>query len=119
MVGSSSTSAMRRAIGRDYPFFCHIPSPPRPLPAPARAPRARVMTLPTHPTGRQGDERMQGTAARQQPRIQDAIGDFARLVAKAFLGGIGVAIAMSLAILALSANVQAATINEAKAGTLL
>jgi Ca-activated chloride channel family protein len=62
---------------------------------------------------------MQGTAARQQPRIQDAIGDFARLVAKAFLGGIGVAVAMSLAILALSANVQAATINETKAGTLL
>ena len=62
---------------------------------------------------------MQGSAARQQIRIQEALGDFARLVAKAFFGGIGVAVLMSLAILALSANVQAAGVNDAKAGTLL
>src|SRR5689334_11650860 len=62
---------------------------------------------------------MQGSAARQQVRIQEALGDFARLVAKAFFGGIGVAVLMALAILALSANVQAAGINDAKAGTLL
>ena len=61
---------------------------------------------------------MQGSAA-PQVRIQQALGDFARLVAKAFFGGIGVAVLMSLAILALSANVQAATINDAKAGQLL
>src|SRR5690349_1723024 len=61
---------------------------------------------------------MQGSAV-PQVRIQQALGDFARLVAKAFFGGIGVAVLMSLAILALSANVQAAGVNDAKAGTLL
>ena len=45
--------------------------------------------------------------------------DFSKLIIQAFFGGIGVAVAMSLAILLLSANAQAATINDAKAGTLL
>jgi len=48
-----------------------------------------------------------------------AVRDFSKLIIQAFFGGIGVAVAMSLAILLLSANVQAASINDAKAGTLL
>jgi len=48
-----------------------------------------------------------------------AVRDFSKLIIQAFFGGIGVAVAMSLAILLLSANSQAATINDAKAGTLL
>jgi Ca-activated chloride channel homolog len=62
---------------------------------------------------------MQGNAAKRQHRIQDLLGDFVELVARAFLGGLGVAVLMSLAILALSASVQAAVPNDAKAGTLL
>ncbi len=48
--------------------------------------------------------------------------DFAKLVAKAFVGGLGVAVAMSLAILALSSNTHAAgkvTLADPKAGALL
>lgn len=48
--------------------------------------------------------------------------DFAKLVAKAFVGGLGVALAMSLAILALSSNTYAAgkvTLANPKAGALL
>ena len=63
---------------------------------------------------------MQGkTVGRSSHTLQQVIGDLAELVAKAFFGGLGAAVAMSLAILALSASVQAASINDAKAGTLL
>ena len=61
---------------------------------------------------------MQGKPERHHT-LQQAMRDLAELVAKAFFGGLGAAVAMSLAILALSANVQAATVNDAKAGTLL
>ena len=57
--------------------------------------------------------------AGRKVKLQDAIGDLVELVAKAFFGGLGAAVAMSLAILMLSASVQAATVNDAKAGTLL
>src|SRR5438132_14404522 len=53
---------------------------------------------------------------------KSAIVDFIELLAKALLSGIGVAVAMSLAILALSATAQAAgmvSANEAKTGMLL
>ncbi|MEO5695358.1 MAG: marine proteobacterial sortase target protein [Usitatibacter sp.] len=56
---------------------------------------------------------------KAERNMQEVIGDFAELVAKAFFGGLGAAILMSLAILALSANSQAATPNDARAGTLL
>ena len=62
---------------------------------------------------------MQGNTAGRSHRLQDVIGDLAELVAKAFFGGLGAAVAMSLAILLLSANAQAAKINDARAGTLL
>ena len=52
-------------------------------------------------------------------RIQDLIEDFVELIAKAFFGGLGVAIVMSLAILAFSSTAQAAKLNDAKAGQLL
>jgi Ca-activated chloride channel family protein len=52
-------------------------------------------------------------------RIQDLIGDFVELIAKAFFGGLGVAVAMSLAVLAFSSGAQAAKLNDAKAGQLL
>ena len=52
-------------------------------------------------------------------RLQDAIGDFAELIAKAFFGGLGAAVAMSLGILLLSASAQAAKLDDAKAGTLM
>lgn len=54
-------------------------------------------------------------------RTREALLDFAELVAKAFFGGLGVAIAMAVAILALTPAAQAAgfTPNEAKTGTLL
>ena len=62
---------------------------------------------------------MQGKTVGRGHRLQDVIGDFAGLVAKAFFGGLGAAVAMSLAILLLSASAQAAKINETRAGTLL
>jgi Ca-activated chloride channel family protein len=54
-------------------------------------------------------------------RTREALLDFAELVAKAFFGGLGVAIAMAVAILALSPGAQAAgtTPANAKTGTLL
>lgn len=42
--------------------------------------------------------------------ITVALRDFARLFVRAFMGGLGAAVAMALAILALSANTHAATI---------
>ncbi len=45
--------------------------------------------------------------------------DLVELVAKALLSGIGVAVAMSVAILALSTGAQAASPNDARTGTLL
>ena len=47
------------------------------------------------------------------------IGDMAELVAKAFFGGLAAAVAMGAAILALSSNAQATTLNETKTGELL
>ena len=52
-------------------------------------------------------------------RLKDAITDFVELVAKALLSGIGVGVAMGLAILALSNVAQAASVNDARTGTLL
>ena len=50
-----------------------------------------------------------------------AVADFGRLVVKAFLSGLGVAVLMALAILALSSQSHAAMVgpNDAKTGTLL
>ena len=62
---------------------------------------------------------MEGKAVAGRLSVKQVIGDLAELVAKAFFGGLGAAVAMALAILALSANVQAAKINDAQAGTLL
>lgn len=62
---------------------------------------------------------MEGRAVAGRLSAKQVIGDLAELVARAFFGGLGAAVAMSLAILALSANVQAANINDTKAGTLL
>ncbi|MGZ5080935.1 MAG: hypothetical protein ACXWHZ_16140 [Usitatibacter sp.] len=47
-------------------------------------------------------------------RTQAGIGDLVEILAKALLSGIGVAVAMSLAILALCAAAQAATLDESK-----
>ncbi len=52
-------------------------------------------------------------------RTREALTDFAELVAKAFFGGLGVAIALSIAILALSPSAQAASPDDARTGTLL
>lgn len=59
--------------------------------------------------------------SKSTARTREALLDFAELLAKAFFGGLGVAIAMALAILALSPASQAAglTPNDAKTGTLL
>lgn len=59
--------------------------------------------------------------ANRTARTREALLDFAELVAKAFFGGLGVAIAMALAILALTPAAQAATSlpGDAKTGTLL
>ncbi len=62
---------------------------------------------------------MQDKAVQSTLRLEDAIGDLAELIAKAFFSGLGAAIVLSAAILALSATAQAATLNDAKAGTLL
>src|SRR6476646_2281012 len=117
MVGSSSTSAIRRdmtAIMQNLATFARhfVPT------APAPAPRPRAKWHCAHlQRADKGDEDMQRNAAGH--RLQDAVGDFAELIAKAFFGGLGAAIVMSLAILLLSANAQAATLNDAKAGTLM
>ena len=51
---------------------------------------------------------------------REALLDFAELVAKAFFGGLGVAIAMAVAILVLSPSAQAAGLpGDAKTGTLM
>jgi Ca-activated chloride channel family protein len=51
--------------------------------------------------------------------IKEVIADFVELIAKAFFGGLAAAVTMALAILALSSNAQAATLNDAKAGSLM
>jgi Ca-activated chloride channel family protein len=51
--------------------------------------------------------------------FKGAVTDFVELVAKALLSGIGVGVAMAIAILALSSAAQAASVNDAKTGTLL
>ena len=51
--------------------------------------------------------------------LKGAITDFVELVAKALLSGIGVGVAMGIAILALSTGAQAASVNDARTGTLL
>lgn len=51
--------------------------------------------------------------------FKGAVTDFVELVAKALLSGIGVGVAMGLAILVLSSGAQAASVNDAKTGTLL
>ena len=51
--------------------------------------------------------------------VKSAITDFVELVAKAVLSGIGVGVAMGLAILALSSGAYAAGPNDARTGTLL
>lgn len=57
---------------------------------------------------------MDGKATTQPRRtLLELVGDMAELVARAFLSGIAAAVAMSLAILALSATAQATTPNEA------
>jgi Ca-activated chloride channel family protein len=58
-----------------------------------------------------------GTAPKRT--LLEAIGDLAELVARAFLSGVAVAVAMSLGILLLSSSAQAATLNDAKTGELL
>src|SRR5688572_27377433 len=115
MVGSSSTSAMRRAMATE---FCHLSSPPLPHPASGRAPRAREMTLPNPIQGGQGEETMDASTAPRRTFLQ-LVGDMAELVAKAFFGGLAAAVAMGAAILALSSNTQAATLNETRTGELL
>lgn len=59
--------------------------------------------------------------ANNTARTREAVLDFAELLAKAFFGGLGVAIAMALAILALTPSAQAAgtPLPDAKTGTLL
>ena len=60
---------------------------------------------------------MDGKAAGRD--MKGAITDLVELVAKAVLSGIGVGVAMGLAILALSSGAHAAGPNDAKTGTLL
>jgi Ca-activated chloride channel family protein len=87
---------------------------------PARAPRARAQwRCPIKLPGGQGDDAVQDKAMQPTRRLEDAIGDLAELVARAFFGGLAAAVALSLAILALSATAQAAALNDTKAGTLL
>ena len=63
---------------------------------------------------------MEGKSAAASGRtLSDLVADMAELLARAFFGGLAAAVAMSLAILALSANAQAATLNDAKTGELL
>lgn len=62
---------------------------------------------------------MDGKATDPRRTFFELVGDMAELVARAFLSGLAAAVAMSLAILALSANAQAATLNETRTGELL
>src|SRR4051812_44505189 len=66
-------------------------------------------------TRRKGEQEM----ANRTARTREVALDFAELVAKAFFGGLGVAIAMVIAIVALSPAAQAAGVNDAKTGTLM
>ena len=61
---------------------------------------------------------MDGKAAPKRTPV-DLVGDMIELVVRAVVGGVAAAVVMSLAILALSATAQAATLNEAKTGELL
>jgi Ca-activated chloride channel family protein len=62
---------------------------------------------------------MDGSTAAPKRTFLELLGDMAELVARAFVSGIAAAVAMSLAILALSGTAHAATLNEAKTGELL
>jgi Ca-activated chloride channel family protein len=61
---------------------------------------------------------MDSSAAPRSTFLQ-LVADMAELVARAFFGGLAAAVAMGAAILALSANAQAATLNDTKTGELL
>jgi Ca-activated chloride channel homolog len=74
------------------------------------------MALPERRANNKGARDME---AKGGTRLTGAARDFIELVAKALLSGIGVGVAMGLAILALSSAAQAAGINDAKTGTLL
>jgi len=52
-------------------------------------------------------------------KLVEVVGDMAELVARAFFGGLAAAVAMGAAILALSMNAHAATLNDTKTGELL
>jgi len=56
---------------------------------------------------------------RAERNMQEVISDFAELIAKAFFGGLGAAVLMSLAILALSSTAQAAKFDNVHAGALM
>src|SRR5690349_19569379 len=60
-------------------------------------------------------------AGKSAVAVREAVSDFVELVARAVLGGVGVAVLMAVAILALSGGAQAATakLDDAKSGTLL
>src|SRR5688572_7158280 len=62
---------------------------------------------------------MDGRTAAPRRSAIELIGDMAELLARAFFGGLAAAVAMGAAILALSANTQAATLNDTKTGELL
>ncbi len=71
--------------------------------------------------GAQGDEAMSGKAGGHTVDLRQAVVDLVELLAKAILSGVGIAVAMSVAILALSTETHAAVvgINDAKSGELL
>jgi len=78
------------------------------------------MALPK--TGDKGDEAMDGKAGRRTVDLREVMVDMVELLAKAILSGVGIAVAMSVAILALSSGAQAAPtvgLNDAKTGELL
>src|SRR5688500_11505291 len=108
MWGSSSTSAIRLAMGANYalPCFRHLSSPPCPDPATRPPPPPREMALPRSGAHRERETAMDSTGAGRD--FKGAITDFVELVAKALLSGIGVGVAMGLAILVLSSHAQAA-----------
>ena len=62
---------------------------------------------------------MDRKAAAPDRTLLEMFGDLAELVARAFFSGLAAAVAMSVAILALSTNARAATLNDAKTGELL
>jgi Ca-activated chloride channel family protein len=62
---------------------------------------------------------MDGNTAGPKRTFLELLGDMAEIVARAFVSGVAAAVAMSLAILALSSTAQAATPNDAKTGELL